>query len=168
MFSLPHSHPYSTLSSILPISLYQFGRLQRWPKFSPSMYPWLLQCGFIVSLIKDWSLFLHPFYLDWTCVLLCLRDEETILDWQAVNPIVCVLMWDKRERERRHRETQKRRPDKRDRERLEWHVYKPKNTKGCQKLPEPRREAWNRISLRGSKGCSHLDFGLLSSTTMKP
>ena len=47
------------------------------------------------------------------------------------------------------------------RQRLKGHIYKPKNTKGCQQPAGLRREAWNRPAFRVSRNnqlCQHLNF----------
>lgn len=50
----------------------------------------------------------------------------------------------------------------RERQRLEWWVYKPRIAKDCWQPPEARREAWNRFfPLKASEStepCWHLNF----------
>lgn len=53
----------------------------------------------------------------------------------------------------------------RRRQRLEWCVHKPRNTKDCQQLPEARREAQNGFSRRASRRNQSADTLISASKT---
>lgn len=54
--------------------------------------------------------------------------------------------------------------------RLEWCIYKPRDTRDCQQLSEAGREKWNRFYLRVSRSNQpyhHLALRLLPATTVR-
>ena len=138
-YSLSNSHLHLTFSSILPISLCQCGRLQRWPKFSPSIST-VLAMWLYSSSHQGLSLFLQPLNLDWTYVLLWLREwrDHPGLGW-AVNSIRCTLYkGQKMEKTQRNPEEKAR-----ERERQRDTGGMSLQTKKHQGVPETTR-SWER------------------------